>query len=310
MAGGAGDGAGRGQLRVLEQPLAQRDLGGRRQIVGGVGTNVGRANLAFRAASGRRCWACGAGQLAMRVGHRSQVPRRCRLPPLPSCGGGAPRVAQLPWRAGEGVSTHAARRATTVLDRQLRSCRGIRQAADDALPSRGRGVRALARPVGHQYLEACSSMSEISADILPGSRIGFSGGIGAGQAVFSSARSLADLVERRGVLLGKLGGGAVQHALGLPHEAAAVLILDRLGEAAVLDRRSRTRSSATFSTSAADFAVKPSSGVMKLTRHGQRALEPLVDDLQRLLVGALALGLHGLRQRLQLAAGRGGCCAA
>ena len=36
--------------------------------------------------------------------------------------------------------------------------------------------------------------------------------------------------------------------------------------------------------------------------HGERALEPLVHHLQRLLVGALALGLHGLGQRLQLAA--------
>ena len=36
----------------------------------------------------------------------------------------------------------------------------------------------------------------------------------------------------------------------------------------------------------------------------ERALEALVDDLERLLVGPLALGLHGLRQRLQLAAER------
>ena len=53
------------------------------------------------------------------------------------------------------------------------------------LPARGRGGDtncAGLRPFPHQYLEACSSMSEISADILPGSRSGASGGMGAGQA--------------------------------------------------------------------------------------------------------------------------------
>ena len=68
--------------------------------------------------------------------------------------------------------------------------------------------------------------------------------------------------------------------------------------------------SATFSTSAAERAVKPRSGFMNFWATAERALEALVDHLERLLVGALALGLDGLCQRLQLAAGRGGCCAA
>jgi hypothetical protein len=47
VAGGAGDGAGRGELLVLEQALAQRDPRRRRRIVRGVGDEAGTDKLGF-----------------------------------------------------------------------------------------------------------------------------------------------------------------------------------------------------------------------------------------------------------------------
>ena len=48
VAGGAGDGAGRGQLLVLEQALAQGDLGRRRRIVGGTRDEDGPRELGLQ----------------------------------------------------------------------------------------------------------------------------------------------------------------------------------------------------------------------------------------------------------------------
>src|SRR6185436_9891337 len=63
-----------------------------------------------------------------------------------------------------------------------------RQALDEQRLDGTVQVRAGYRArVSHQYLEACSSMSEIIADISPGCRMGASGGIGAGHAALSLA---------------------------------------------------------------------------------------------------------------------------
>ena len=48
VARGAGDGAGRGQLLVLEQALAERDPGRRRRVVGGTGNEGGPDKLGFQ----------------------------------------------------------------------------------------------------------------------------------------------------------------------------------------------------------------------------------------------------------------------
>ena len=319
MAGGAGDGAGRGQLGVLEQALAERDLGGGRRIVGGIGDERRPRELGFergKRVGGLLCARC------RRVGPIGQRDQRAEAQRGAQGEGACGRTPTgFPSHRAEGASSTRRRGGVRggVNKRGERCrpsiavqpcCTSIGPVAllgsphPRPLPARGRGARAGVRgwvSSHHQYLEACSSMSEISADISPGSRIGACRRHRCGPGGLELGERAADLRQRVRVGLGKLGRGALDHALGLPDEAAAVLVLDGLGEAAVLDGCSYSPS-ATFRTSAAERAVKPRNGVMNLLRHVQRALEPLVHHLERLLVGALALGLDGLGQRLQLAA--------
>src|SRR3954452_8543531 len=107
-----------------------------------------------------------------------------------------------------------------------------------------------------------------------------------------------------GVLLLEIVGDAVEEPFGLPDEAARVLVLDRLGDAPVLDRLL-----VFVGRGAQQFepGIDGEGGPVLLL--GAHALvgggEPLLQRCEGRAVGGLVLGFHGLRQRLHRRLERG-----
>ena len=212
---------------VLEEALAERDLGRRRRI-------VRRARARRSAGRKRALSACRSAGLAA---------SRRRLP------------ADRPPR--QRAAAISAKPATAPASAKARP--GAHQRVSPAGEKRGEGEDALpARSISTSRCAARCRRSAPTSRRAPGSAA--SGGMGAGQAALSLASAARMLGERIGVDLLQLGAASPRSCARPPTRSRGCPGTRPAWRSGRPRSTTRIRSSATFSTSAAERAVKPRRG--------------------------------------------------